>query len=80
MFYVYLIQSEKYETFYVGQTNNIDERMKYHNRGKCTYTRNKGPWKIISYKEYSTRSQTMIEEKRIKKLKNRQAILKEFFK
>jgi len=78
MFYVYLIKSEKHGTFYIGQTNNVKERLKYHNRGKCIYTRNKGPWRLIACKEFATRSTAMIEEKRIKKLKNRQAVLSEF--
>ena len=78
MFYVYLIESEKHGIFYIGQTNNIEERLKYHNRGKCTYTKNKGPWILIACKQFTTRSEAMIEEKRIKNLKNKQAVKEAF--
>ena len=78
MFFTYLIQSEKYDILYIGQTNNTEERLKYHNRGKCRYTRNKGPWKLQAYKKFSTRAEAMAEEKRLKKLKNREAVLREF--
>ena len=78
MFYVYLIQSKKYGTFYIGHSNNTQVRLKHHNRGKCKYTKNKGPWELLAYKEFVTRALAMAEEKRIKNLKNRQAILRDF--
>ncbi|KAA3615100.1 MAG: hypothetical protein D8M58_21925 [Calditrichaeota bacterium] len=42
MFYVYLIESVEFGTYYIGQTNNIDERVNnYHNAGRCKYTKNR---------------------------------------
>ncbi|MBS1539503.1 MAG: GIY-YIG nuclease family protein, partial [Bacteroidetes bacterium] len=32
-FYVYILQSDKDQSFYIGQTNNLDERLKRHNLG-----------------------------------------------
>ena len=78
MFYVYLIQSKEYGTFYIGHSNNTQARLKDHNRGKCKYTKNKGPWELLAYKEFATRALAMAEEKRLKKLKNRQAIVDNF--
>ena len=80
MFYVYLIQSEKNRTFYIGQTADLQERLKYHNTGRSKYTRNKGPWELIAYKTFPTRSEAMKEEKRLKSIKNRKVILEEFKK
>ncbi|NOG45877.1 MAG: GIY-YIG nuclease family protein [Calditrichaeota bacterium] len=79
MFYVYLIESVETGTYYIGQTNNIDERVNnYHNAGRCKYTKNRRPWKLIAYKTYTTRSEAMREERRIKNLKSRKETLKSF--
>ena len=68
-FYVYLIVSKvKKRTFsYVGYTNNIDNRLKLHNQGRgAKFTRGK-KWKLIYYKNYSSKKLAMIEEYKLKK-------------
>jgi putative endonuclease len=74
MYSVYLIESLKDGRYYIGQTNNLGVRLNDHNRDKCKYTKNRGPWFIKAYKQFDSRSEAMKEERRIKKLKNRQAI------
>ena len=32
-FYVYILQSEKDQSFYIGQTNDLMERLRRHSRG-----------------------------------------------
>jgi len=49
MLYVYVIQSEKNEDWYTGYTNNLRKRFNQHNTGKSTWTKERGPWKIIYY-------------------------------
>ena len=51
MYFVYLIESLKDGRYYIGQTNNLKERLKYHNKGKCKYIKNKVPGfsKVINY-------------------------------
>ena len=45
--YVYILQSETHcDKFYTGRTQNLGERLKYHNTGKCKYTSDYIPWKI----------------------------------
>ncbi|HCE43781.1 MAG TPA: hypothetical protein DET40_09555 [Lentisphaeria bacterium] len=44
MFYVYIIQSQTSGRFYVGHTEDIDNRLNEHNSGKSKSTRNKGPY------------------------------------
>jgi len=78
MFFVYLLKSEKDNSFYIGQTNNLKTRLDYHNRGRSQYTKSKRPWIMIAHKMCQSRSEAMIEEKRLKNLKNRQAILNSF--
>ena len=78
MFCVYLIESEKDGRYYIGQTANLEERIKYHNSNRSKYTKNKGPWKLTGYQTFDTRGEAMKEEKRLKKMKNRDYIYKYF--
>jgi len=67
-YYVYIIQC-KDGSFYTGYTKNLDSRMKLHVNGKgARYTRMHKPKKIVHVEEFSSRSEAMKREKRIKKL------------
>ena len=74
MYYVYLLESVSNGRYYIGQTQNLERRLEYHNRGKCKYTKGKGPWKILVFKTFKTRSEAMKEEYRLKKNKNRKQL------
>ena len=78
MYFVYLLKSEKDGRFYIGQTQNLQERLLYHNSGRSKYTRYLGPWKLLAFKSFNSRGEAMREEIRLKKLKNRERILSEF--
>ena len=78
MYRVYLLISLKSGIFYIGQTKDLLVRLDYHNKGRSTYTRNKGPWALLAYKSYPSRGDAMKEEQRLKQLKNRSRILQEF--
>ena len=78
MYFVYLLKSQKDGKFYIGHTQNLEERLAYHNTGRSKYTRSRGPWTLMAFKTFESRGQAMSEERRIKKLKNRTAILKAF--
>ena len=49
MFYTYVLQSEKSGKFYTGYTNDLRKRFKEHNEGKSTYTKGRGPFRLIYY-------------------------------
>ena len=65
--FVYIIYSEKRSKYYVGQTANIDNRLKRHNLGFVPSTKNGAPWKLVLQIEVLSRSEAMILEKKIKK-------------
>ncbi|MCX5922232.1 MAG: GIY-YIG nuclease family protein [Candidatus Dependentiae bacterium] len=47
-FYVYMIRSINIpETFYVGYTTNIEERLETHNSGGSIHTRKDRPWELV---------------------------------
>lgn len=49
MKFVYIIQSEKDESYYVGITENIEKRLEEHNSGSSKYSSVKRPYKMIWY-------------------------------
>jgi putative endonuclease len=73
-FFVYILQSQRSNTFYTGQTCNLANRVKAHNDGLSPYTKGRGLWKLVYFEEYSTRSEAMKREKFLKSGKGRELI------
>ncbi|MEM9142246.1 MAG: GIY-YIG nuclease family protein [Bacteroidota bacterium] len=71
MFIVYILQSNLDDSYYIGQTENLEQRLKYHNDGKSRYTKRKVPWKVVYFEEYKTRKKAISRERFLKKQKNR---------
>jgi putative endonuclease len=66
MFYVYLLKSLKDGNYYIGQTENIEARLKYHNRGRVKSTKNRRPFILIGAEEYQTRKESRWREYNLK--------------
>ncbi len=69
VYYVYLILSKKLNKYisYVGYTNNIEKRLRLHNKSKgAKFTKGKF-WKLIYYKKYNDKVIAMKEEYKLKK-------------
>ena len=66
MIIVYAIRSLQRKYIYVGITNNIDRRIKEHNRGYNKKTRAYGPFEIIYSKQFATRIEAREHEKYLK--------------
>ena len=73
-YFVYIIESLKDGSYYVGSTQNITERMERHNQGRSTYTKSKRPWKLVFCEELPDRSRAIIREKEIKSKKSKSYI------
>lgn len=70
MYFVYLIQSQRDDTFYIGYTQNPTKRLLSHNNGESTYTRRKMPWILVYTEQYDTKSEALKREKFLKAQKN----------
>jgi len=70
MYYVYILQSEVDGTLYTGQTNNLTDRLKRHNRGLIKTTKAKRPYRLGYYEIYGSRSEAMFREWQLKKQYN----------
>jgi len=64
---VYILYSEKRKRYYVGQTNNLEERFKRHNNGFVPSTKSGLPWELVLTLSVENRAEAMKLEKRIKK-------------
>lgn len=73
---VYILQSERDGSYYVGQTSDVEKRLERHNRGTERSTRGRGPWKLVYLEAYGTRGEAMQREAEIKARKKRAYIEK----
>jgi putative endonuclease len=63
MYTIYAIKSCTHNYIYVGQTNNLEERLKRHNRGYEKTTRYYRPFVLIYTEKCYTRPEARIREK-----------------
>ena len=75
-YFVYILQSLKDQTYYVGYTQNLVKRLKVHNAGKSTYTKAHRPYHCIYYETYSTKKQAKQREAYLKGYANIKKFLK----
>jgi putative endonuclease len=66
MFHVYILYSVITDRYYVGQTANLEDRLKRHNQGRSKYTKSGIPWKLVFSESFVSRSEAEELEKRIK--------------
>lgn len=64
---VYILYSVKSSRYYVGQTADINKRLKRHNLGSVASTRSGVPWILVLQIKVETRSEAVILEQKIKK-------------
>ena len=69
MYSVYILKSGKDGNLYIGQTHNVELRIKMHNAGRVKATRNRRPMTLLIHKDYQTRAEAMKMEKYLKNLK-----------
>jgi len=62
-YFVYILYSVIFKRTYVGQTDNISNRLLYHNSGKVKSTKPYRPWILIHSESFISRSEAMKREK-----------------
>jgi putative endonuclease len=77
MFIVYVLQSKKDASFYIGFTSNIQRRIDEHNAGSSLSTKSKRPWELIYCEIYRSRKDAAQREIKLKGHKNAWLKLKE---
>ena len=66
MFYVYILQSQKNKSLYIGYTSNLKQRFEEHNNGKSLATKPFRPYKLIFYEAFLNKTDAKNREKYLK--------------
>ena len=65
-YYVYTLQSLKSNKWYTGYTNDLRKRFNEHQDNKSTYTKGRGPFKLIYYEASLHEEDAKAREKYLK--------------
>ena len=66
MFYVYIVQSVKNKSLYIGYTSNLDRRFQEHNQNESGYTKKYSPWELIYREGYKSEKDAHSREQSLK--------------
>lgn len=66
MKFVYILQSEDGERFYVGVSDDVHARLDMHNAGKVRHTRKFKPWKLRTFIAFSDHDRAFDFERYLK--------------
>jgi putative endonuclease len=76
MHYVYIIYSKDKDTFYIGETSDIENRIKWHNTAEFdnAYTKISDDWEVVYSIPCNNISQARKIEQHIKSMKSKKYI------
>lgn len=66
MYYVYILQSLKDGSLYIGYSPDLKRRLEKHNTKQVSSTKDKAPFKLIYYEAYLNRKDATGREKFLK--------------
>ncbi len=67
MHFAYILKSTRFpDRIYKGQTEDLDKRLEYHNRGYVSHTRKYAPWRIVYFAGFETKERAIDFEKYLK--------------
>jgi putative endonuclease len=75
-FFVYVLQSLKDYSFYIGECDDLDKRMSKHFEGLSKYSATKRPWRLVYFEKHSTRTEVIKREHQLKSWKSSRLIQK----
>ncbi|MGE0021615.1 MAG: GIY-YIG nuclease family protein [Draconibacterium sp.] len=67
-YFVYILYSPSTDSFYKGQTSDINDRLRRHNNKQEQPTKNGAPWTLLWVTEKNNRGEALILEKKLKNL------------
>ena len=76
---VYIIQSQRDPSkFYTGITNDLLNRVDWHNRGGCRHTINEQPWSVVVSLQFRTERDAVRFERYLKSGSERAFVKRHF--
>jgi len=76
MFYTYILQSKKNNSYYIGSCKDINARLYLHNGLKVKSTKRYAPWDVVYHEQFEMLSEARHRESQIKSWKKRAMIEK----
>ena len=76
MFYTYIIYASSIDKFYIGASNNPEQRLQKHNNKNKGFTNRACDWKIVFLKKFDTFNEALAFEMKIKSWKSKVKINK----
>ncbi len=67
-YFVYILLSQKDKKLYVGCTNDLESRLKRHNDGAVTSTKNRRPFSLIYSEKIEDKTKAFNRERFLKSL------------
>jgi len=69
--FVYILQSEDNDQYYVGRSKTPETRLKHHNTTSTGFTSRYRPWELVFTEEFPSKDDAIAAEQMIKDWKSR---------
>jgi putative endonuclease len=66
VYFVYILESEKDGSLYIGYTTNLEKRINEHKVGKALATKYKRPYKLVYYEMFLNQKDAKSREEYLK--------------
>src|SRR5699024_1292439 len=76
MFFTYVLKSLSHDYFYKGHCQDLEQRIKQHNRGKTKSIKAYRPFKIVYFETFNSRKEAVLREKYFKTAAGRRFLKK----
>jgi len=73
-FFLYILHSSSADKFYTGISQNPYTRLSFHNSSEKGFTARYRPWKIVFIKNFYSKVEATLAEKKIKAWKSKSMI------
>ena len=72
-YYVYVLRSLKDGRYYIGSSEDVEARLRFHNAGLQRFTRHRIPFELVHTETLEDKSAALKREKQIKSYKGGEA-------
>jgi putative endonuclease len=73
-FFVYILYSQSIDQYYIGYTEDLEDRIFRHNNSGSKATKKANDWKLIYTESFNLKSEAITRELEIKRKKSRKYI------
>jgi putative endonuclease len=74
-YYLYIIQSQKDSSYYIGSSEDPEKRLEKHNLPHKGYTGKKQPWLLVYTETFPTKTEALKRERYLKRMKSKDFII-----